>query len=55
MSKQDDYIFKCAKRMVEKSKKSPVYKTNGKFPKAVQVEIERMKDHCRERPDTIPE
>jgi len=53
MSRQDDYIFKCAKRMVEKMDKSIFYKLNGEFPKPVQIEIERMKNHCRDKLDTI--
>jgi len=48
MSRQDDNIVKCARRMIEKLDKSPAYKYNGEFPKPVQVEIERMKNNCKD-------
>ena len=51
MSRQDDNIFKCAERMVKKMSKSPYRKLNGEYPKPVQVEIERMKQHCRDKAD----
>lgn len=51
MSRQDDNIFNCAKRMIEKMQKSTFYKLNGEFPKSVQIEIERIKIHCRDKHD----
>lgn len=51
MGMQDDNIFKCAKRMVEKMSKSPYHKLDGQYPKPVQIEIERMKQHCRDKAD----
>ena len=48
MSRQDDNIVKCAKRMTEKLKGSTCHKLNGEFPPAVRKEIERMKNHCRD-------
>lgn len=53
MSRQDDNIFKCAKRMIEKMNKSPYRKLNGQYPPSVQTEIERMKDHCRDAADAL--
>ena len=47
LQKQEMYILKCAKRMVEKQNKSPYLTLNGVLPKPVRVEIERMKAHCR--------
>ena len=46
MSRKEDNIVKCAKRMTEKLAKAKVFKYNGKYPKAVQVEIDRMLNHC---------
>ena len=46
MNRQDDYIVKCAKRLVDKLNAGDCYKYNGEFQKPVQVEIERMKKHC---------
>ena len=47
MSRTEDNIVKCARRMTEKLAKSPYYKCNGEYPKDVQVEIKRMKEHCK--------
>jgi len=44
---QDDLIVRCAQRLEAKQKTSPWYKWDGKYPKAVQAEIERMKKHCQ--------
>ena len=53
MSRQDDNIVKCAKRLVAKLETpKQAYKYNGEFHKSVQVEIERMKNHCRDKADT---
>lgn len=46
MTRQDRKIFECAYRMIEKIKKSKYQTLNGEYPKAVRVEIERMKKHC---------
>lgn len=53
MSRQDDYIVKCARRMIEKLDAGRAYKYNGEYMKPVQVEIERMKNHCRDKPSNI--
>lgn len=47
MSRQDDNIVKCAKRMTTKLAKSTWYKWDDQFPKEVQVEIKRMKHLCK--------
>lgn len=44
-TRQDDNIYKCAKRMVTKYEKGKCPKLNGEFSKEVQVEIRRMKGH----------
>ena len=50
MSRQDDYIFKCARRMIEKMGENNYYKLNGEFSKPVQIEISRMKKLCAKSP-----
>lgn len=47
MSRQDGNILKCAQRMVKKYNEGSYSKLNGQYSKPVQVEIERMKKHCR--------
>ena len=51
MSRQEDNIVNCAKRLIEKLNKAKYYKLNGQYPKSVQIEIERMKNHCRDKAD----
>lgn len=53
MSRQDDNIVKCAKRMIKKLEDGYCYKYNGKYLKPVQIEINRMKNHCRDKDDTV--
>ena len=48
MSRREDNIVNCAKRMTDKLAKSRYYKLNGEYPKPVQVEIARMMNHCRD-------
>lgn len=50
-TRQDDNIYKCAKRMVTKYETGKWSKLNGQYSKPVQTEIERMKNHCRDIPD----
>jgi len=55
VSKQDDNIVKCARRMIAKlDKKGQALKYNGEYHKSVQVEIKRMKDHCADKPSPLP-
>jgi len=53
MSKQDDFIVKCAIRIVDKIDYQLAYKDNGELSKSMRVEIERMKNHCRDKHDEI--
>ena len=50
-TRQDDNIYNCAKRMVEKYEKGKFSKLNGQYSKPVQTEIARMKNHCRDIAD----
>ena len=49
MSKADDKIVKCATRMVEKLNNGRCQKYNGEYLKPVQVEIDRMRNHCADK------
>ena len=46
MSRTEDNIVNCAKRMTEKLAKSKYQKINGEYPQSVQIEIDRMFNHC---------
>lgn len=46
MSRKDDNIVNCARRLTKKLNDSPYYKLNGEYPKSVQLEIGRMLEHC---------
>jgi hypothetical protein len=52
MGRQEDNIVNCAKRLTAKLAKSEYHKLNGEYPKPVQVEIERMMNHCRDKHDS---
>ena len=45
MSRQEDLIVNCAKRITTKLFDSKYYKLNGEYPKPVQIEIKRMIKH----------